>query len=61
MGVAYVRGTWGFLVIPQLGYPELRVNFYHATSTTEINDVLASICAALDMSVAAYEQGDLDE
>lgn len=61
MGVVYVRGPWGFLVIPQLGYPELRVNFYHDTPIREINDVLASIRVALETLVVAFDQGELDE
>jgi len=54
MGVIYVRGPWGFLVIPSPGYPELRVSFYHDTSEHDMDDVLASIKAAtVDYELAA--------
>lgn len=47
MGVIYVRGPWGFLVIPQPGFPELRISFYHDTSKDEVEAVLVSIRQAL--------------
>jgi hypothetical protein len=61
MGVVYVRGPWGFFVIPHHGYPSLRVSFYHDTPDTEINSVLELICAAFKMSTTTNNQGDLDE
>jgi hypothetical protein len=61
MGVIYVRGPWGFYVIPQYGYPTLRVSFYHDTPTEEINDMLSLICAAFEHPEAIVNQGDLDE
>ena len=61
MGVVYVRGPWGFFIIPHYGYPTLRVSFYHDTSTVEINDVLSLICAAFETPDAIFNQGDLDE
>jgi hypothetical protein len=61
MGVVYVRGPWGFFVIPHHGYSTLRVSFYHDTPITEINDILASICAAFETSDTVFKQGDLDE
>lgn len=47
MGVIYVRGAWGFLVIPSPGFPELRISFYHDTPDDELNAVLVLIRAAL--------------
>jgi len=61
MGVVYVRGPWGFFVIPPHGYPILRVSFFHDTSSTEISDVLSSIYEAFEVSDADLNQGDLDE
>ncbi len=61
MGVVYVRGPWGFFVIPHYGYPTLRVSFYHDTTTPEINDILSMICTAFDEPDAIINQGDLDE
>ena len=61
MGVVYVRGPWGFFVIPQHGFPTLRVSFFHDTPSTEINDILLSICAAFEVRDADLNQGDLDE
>ena len=61
MGVVYVRGPWGFLVIPRHGYPTLRVSFYHDTPATEINNVLGLICAAFEPPNTINNQGDLDE
>ena len=29
LGVTYVDGEWGFLVIPPPGFPELKINFHH--------------------------------
>jgi hypothetical protein len=61
MGVVYVRGPWGFFVVPQQGYPKLRVSFFYDTPFTEIRNVMASICAAFDASNTVFNQGDLDE
>lgn len=61
MGVVYVRGSWGFFVIPNYGYPTLRASFYHDTPEAEINDVLSMICAAFETSDTTNDQGDLDE
>jgi len=61
MGVTYVRGPWGFFVIPQYGYPTLRVSFYHDTPNTEIKDVLDDICAAFEPSMMINHQGGLNE
>ena len=61
MGVVYVRGPWGFFTIPHHGYPTLRVSFFHDTPTTEISDILSSICAAFEPSDTVFNQGGLDE
>ena len=61
MGVIYVRGPWGFFVIPHYGYPTLRASFYHDTPGTEINQVLSLICAAFETHNTINNQGDLDE
>lgn len=47
MGVVYVRGPWGFFVIPRQGYPKLRASFFHDTPTSEFSDILATICQVL--------------
>ena len=61
MGVIYVRGPWGFFVIPRYGYPTLRVSFFHDTPTTEISDILSSICSAFEVFDAVFNLGELDE
>jgi hypothetical protein len=54
MGVVYVRGSWGFFIIPHYGYPTLRVSFYHDTPPDEIGDILSSICTAFEAPEAVY-------
>ena len=61
MGVVYVRGPWGFFVVPHYSYPTLRVSFYHDTPSTEIDAILSLICAAFEAPDAVINQGDLDE
>ena len=61
MGVVYVRGPWGFFVIPHFGYPTLRVSFYHDTPAIEIDKMLSSIAAAFETSNTINNQGGLDE
>lgn len=46
MGVTYVRGSWGFFVIPHYGYPTIRISFFYDTPHKEIRDVLALISTA---------------
>lgn len=60
MGVLYVYAPWGFCVIPRHGFPELRLNFYHEIPITDIQDVMASICAAFKTSYAAINPGDIN-
>lgn len=61
MGVIYVRGPWGFFVIPCHGYPTLRVSFFHDTPRAEIDSVLALICTAFESPDTINYQGALDE
>ncbi len=61
MGVVYVRGPWGFFVIPRYGYPQLRISFYFDTPSSEIDALLASICTAFETPDTVFDQGDLDE
>jgi hypothetical protein len=43
LGVAYVDADWGFLIIPPAGFPELKINFYHQTSDTKMEQVLLQV------------------
>lgn len=62
MGVTYVQGPWGFLAIPQAGFPELRVNFYHDTPIRDRDAVLTSIAVALRVADAPFAPiGEEDE
>jgi len=45
MGVIYVRGPWGFMVVPHFGFPALRVSFFHDTPQSECQAVLKNINA----------------
>ena len=49
MGVVYVRGPWGFFVIPPHGYPHLRISFFFDTPDREFNEVLTSISTAFEV------------
>jgi len=60
MGVVYVRGPWGFFIIPHFGYPTLRVSFYHDTPISEINKILSLICEAFEAQQLDNTQGGLD-
>jgi len=60
MGVVYVRGPWGFLVIPHFGYPTMRISFFHDTAEAEINEVLSLIYAAFENAQTTNNQGGLD-
>jgi len=60
MGVMYVRGPWGFFVIPHYGYPSLRISFFHDATETEINEVLSLIYTAFESTQTTNNQGGLD-
>ena len=60
MGVVYVRGPWGFFVIPHFGYPTLRISFFHDTTDTEINEVFLLVYAAFENAQTINNKGDLD-
>jgi len=59
MGVVYIYGPWGFFVIPQYGYPTLRISFFHNTSTIERDEVLGAIHAAFEAPDAFPGKGDI--
>ena len=61
MGVIYVRGPWGFFVIPNHGYPTIRVSFFYDTPRTELNNMLALISAAFESIKTNNNQGGLNE
>ncbi|WP_455386108.1 hypothetical protein [Acidihalobacter prosperus] len=46
-GVTTVRGAWGFLIIPPIGFPELRLNCYKNLSADQETDLLTGITARL--------------
>jgi len=48
--VTYVYASWGFLVIPPLGFLELKISFYHQTSGEEVKQILALIDSLLTMT-----------
>lgn len=43
LGVTYVYAEWGFMVIPGMGFPDLRISFFHEASPTIVHDTLATI------------------
>lgn len=61
MGVTYVRGPWGFLVIPQRGFPELRLSLFHDTAATDAEPIFNAIRAACELTRAMPVTGDIDE
>ena len=58
MGVVYVRGPWGFFVVPHHGFPSLRVSFFHDTPENECHDVLRSISKVFDETEIDLNRGD---
>ena len=47
MGVIYIRGGWGFLVIPPVGFPELKVTVFRETEPETEHAVLSQIADIL--------------
>ena len=43
LGVNYVDAEWGLLVIPPMGYDEMKVNFFHHITIKNIEQVLNEI------------------
>lgn len=58
MGVVYVRGPWGFFVIPHHGYPTLRISFFHDTPDSECDALMMSIIALFDNLKTSLNRGD---
>jgi len=48
MGVIYVRGPWGFFVIPHFGFSTLRISFFHDTSGSEQIEMMKAISAIFE-------------
>ena len=47
LGVAYVEATWGFLVVPPVGFPEIKINFFHTTGGSQVKQVLRRVAVLL--------------
>jgi len=61
MGVVYVRGPWGFFVIPSFGFPNLKVSFFHDTPEYECVEVMQTIGKIFLQPDLVNEQGDFHE
>lgn len=53
LGVIYVDGDWGFLVIPPYGFPELKINFFHGIPADGARRILVRVAALLAEADAA--------
>ena len=41
--ICQIHDSWGYLIIPPEGFPEIRINFYKKTPAADIEQVLASV------------------
>lgn len=48
LGVFYIYSSWGFLVVPPPGFPELKVSFYNQTEPDRIAAILDQIASQLE-------------
>jgi len=53
MGVTYIWGDWGFLIVPGPGFPELRVNVYPQHPAERDKAVLERIGRILEATGAS--------
>ncbi len=47
LGVFYVDTEWGLLVVPPAGFPDMKVNFFHHMTESEIERILVDIAKML--------------
>jgi len=47
LGVVYIRSDWGHMVLPPVGFPELKVVFHHGTSARTRQRILDLMAAAI--------------
>jgi hypothetical protein len=50
LGVVYIRGDWGHLVLPPPGFPELKVVFHRGTPVRSRQRILELTAAAIAAS-----------
>ncbi len=48
LGVAYVDTEWGLLVVPQQGFPEMKISFFHHITRGGVGRVLRGIAELLN-------------
>jgi len=70
LGVTYVDGKWGVLIVPPFGFPELKINFFHdvpVETAQRLLDCIADLLLGGDALDAArttpprLRSNDLDE
>ncbi len=47
LGVSYVDAEWGLLVIPPMGYDQMKVNFFHHITIKKVEQILNEIAELL--------------
>jgi hypothetical protein len=48
LGVNYVDMEWGLLVIPPMGYEEMKVNFFHHITIKQVEQILNELSRLLN-------------
>lgn len=51
LGVIYIEAAWGVVVIPPAGFPEIRINFYHATDQAQVERILRGVARLLRTAI----------
>jgi len=41
--VVYVRGSWGFAIVPPPHFPDLKINFFYTTDRSMVEEILAAV------------------
>ncbi len=55
LGVAYVRGDWGVLIVPPVGFPEIKIRIHHHVGEKRSKAILASIRRIVDRALTAID------
>ena len=55
LGVAYVRGDWGVLIVPPVGFPEIKIRIHHHVGEKRSKAILTSIRRIVDRALTATD------
>ncbi len=60
LGVAYIRGDWGVVIVPPPGFPEIKMKIHHHVGDGRTRALLTQVQAIVERALAITEPPEED-